>query len=127
MNKLQNLINLGPYGLKKRQKNKIFNQAIYELNKHHIKNNDIYKRISNHIIWKNRKKIDQLIPIPIRLFKIKELRSVDKKKVIKKLNSSGTSSNSKSKIFLDRENAIDQVKVLKSIMETILSKKDIQC
>tara|TARA_B100001093_G_C26855321_1_gene1027160 strand:- start:732 stop:1781 length:1050 start_codon:yes stop_codon:yes gene_type:complete len=123
MNKLQNLISLGPYGLNKRQKNKIFNQAIFELNNHHIKNNEIYKRISNHIIWKNRKKIDQFIPIPIRLFKIKDLSSVDKKKIIKKLHSSGTSGHSKSKIFLDRENAIDQVKVLKSIMETILGNK----
>ena len=58
--------------------------------------------------------------LPVRIFKKHDLQSVSKNKVIKKLVSSGTSGQELSKIYLDKENARNQIIVLKKITETIL-------
>ena len=54
-------------------------------------------------------------PLPVRIFKDNDLKTSNIK-VIKELNSSGTSG-SKSKIYLDKENSINQSKVLSKIMK----------
>ena len=48
--------------------------------------------------------------ISTRLFKNYDLLSKKKQNIIKILNSSGTTSSQKSKIFLDKENASNQFK-----------------
>ena len=46
-----------------------------------------------------------------------------KNKIYKTLNSSGTTSNKLSKIYLDRENSYNQVKALSQIVTKVLGKK----
>ena len=58
--------------------------------------------------------------LPARLFKELSLYSVEKNKIFKTLMSSGTSGSSPSKIYLDKNNAQNQVIALTKIMSTIL-------
>ena len=64
--------------------------------------------------------MEDLPMLPARIFKKYNLKSIPNRKVIKKLVSSGTSEQKLSKIYLDKENAKNQIKVLGKIMETIL-------
>ena len=57
--------------------------------------------------------------IPVRLFKMLELKSIEKKDIFKTLTSSGTSGQAVSQIFLDKDNTSIQSKVL--ILLCILS------
>ena len=50
-------------------------------------------------------------------------KSVPKNKITKKLVSSGTSGQEPSKIYLDKENANNQTKVLNKIMTTVIGKR----
>ena len=61
--------------------------------------------------------------LPVRIFKKFDLKSVSEDKIVKKLVSSGTSGQELSKIYLDKKNASDQVRVLGKIMSTILGNK----
>ena len=72
--------------------------------------------------FKNNKKIKlaKIPMLPVRLFKNYDLFSVPKNKIIKTLVSSGTTSSNVSKIFLDSVNAMNQIKTLKNLMQSIL-------
>ena len=109
----------------KKEKLLLFRKSLNRLTHHHFKNSSKYKKILNFLGYKNRKiyEIDKVPFIPIRLFKEFDLISVKKDKIIKTLSSSGTSSNKRSKIFLDKENALNQFKVLQKIINTILGKE----
>ena len=50
--------------------------------------------------------------LPVRLFKKFDFMSVSENKIVKKLVSSGTSGQELSKIYLDKKNSNNQVKVL---------------
>ena len=87
------------------KKKKIKRLLIYKnlnlLTNHHFKNSKEYKKILTLLGYKQNKtyEIDKLPFIPVRLFKNHDLLSVKKEKIIKILNSSGTTNNQKSKIF----------------------------
>ena len=57
------------------------------------------------------------------MFKNYDLSSIDEEKIVKTLNSSGTSGQDVSKIYLDKENAFLQTKVLTKIVSTVLGNK----
>jgi len=61
--------------------------------------------------------------LPVRLFKTLELRSVPETEVIKTLTSSGTSGQTVSRIYIDRETSMRQTRVLSAIMASFLGKK----
>jgi len=70
-------------------------------------------------------KISKLEDVPfihVNMFKDFELISVKKNKIYLELNSSGTSGK-QSKIFLDKENSIDQKKYLKEILQNEFGQK----
>tara|TARA_Y100000590_G_scaffold466795_1_gene643388 strand:- start:3365 stop:4429 length:1065 start_codon:yes stop_codon:yes gene_type:complete len=119
------LLKSNPFSLNKREKSEIFIKQINLLTSHHYKNCSIYKKIIESLKYKikNNKKIEDLPMLPVRLFKKFDLKSVSNNKVVKKLFSSGTSGQEPSKIYLDKENSINQVKVLGKIMSHILGNK----
>lgn len=122
---LNNLLRFGPYTLKKNEKFKIFNNIILNLTKFHTKNCSLYYKIFkglgiNFKLLKNYKKLPF---IPVRLFKEFDFKSVKDNKVFKILRSSGTTSNKTSKIFLDKENATNQSRVLTKIVSEVLGQK----
>lgn len=59
--------------------------------------------------------------IPVRLFKENDLISIPEEKIFKVLSSSGTTGNV-SKIFLDKENSKNQIKVLSQIFQNFIGK-----
>ena len=125
MNYLNKLYQANPYALEKKNKEKIFSNAIIDLTRHHYKKCELYKKIVKNLNFKLKKniKMEDLPMLPARIFKKYNLKSIPNRKIIKKLVSSGTSEQKLSKIYLDKENAKNQIKALGKIMETILGKQ----
>jgi len=119
--------NTNPFNVNKNIKNKFFLNRIKFLTLHHYRNCSSYKKIIKNIKFNiNRKNALKDFPmIPVRLFKKLDLKSVSSNKVVKKIVSSGTSGQNLSKIYLDKENASNQVKVLGKIMSSLLGKERI--
>ena len=122
---LDNLQKLNPFEVDKKKKNKIYINQIRSLNLHHYNHCEKYKKIINNLKFnlKNENKLEDFPMLPVRIFKKFDLKSVSEDKIVKKLVSSGTSGQELSKIYLDKKNASDQVRVLGRIMSTILGNK----
>ena len=108
----EKLMQINSYNYKIISYEKLFNKIFSELYVHHIKKSKIYKDI---LTRKKFSKKDQPF-LPARIFKELDIISIDKKKIFKILNSSGTSGK-QSKIFLDKDNAILQTKVLSKVYQ----------
>jgi hypothetical protein len=122
---IDSLQKLNPFGINKRKKNKIYIDCIKSLSLHHYRCCKKYKKIINNLKFKikNNNKLEDFPMLPVRIFKKFDLKSVPEKKIVKKLVSSGTSGQELSKIYLDKKNANNQVRVLGKIMSTILGNK----
>ena len=122
---INSLQKFNPFNVNKRTKNKIYLDQIKLLNLHHYKRCKKYKKIINNLKFKvkNKNKLEDFPMLPVRIFKKFDLKSVSEDKIVKKLVSSGTSGQELSKIYLDKKNASDQVRVLGKIMSTILGNK----
>lgn len=102
-----------------------FKKKIKSIIQHHYKNCLEYKKILNFLNYdleKNNDLKDQPY-LPVNLFKEQDLMSIKKDQIFKILNSSGTSSNNLSKIYLDKINSQNQVKALNEIISEILGKE----
>jgi hypothetical protein len=120
MRELEKLLLEDPYSMDEKIKGLFYKNYLNKLTLHHIKKSKVYKKLINHLGYSKKNEIDQIPPLPVRLFKKFDLLSVDRSKIIKVLNSSGTSENKTSKIYLDKKNALNQVKVLQKIINKIL-------
>ena len=125
MRELEKILLEDPYSMDKQNKDIFFKNYINKLTIHHYNNSKEYKKLINHLSYAIKKKneINKIPFLPVRLFKELNLYSVKKDKIIKVLNSSGTSGNKTSKIYLDKINALNQVKVLQKIMNRMLGKE----
>ena len=125
MKKIDLILKAEPFSLKENYKKKIFKELLENLTLHHYKKCNVYKKIINNLKFRinNKNKLEDYPMLPVRTFKDFELRSIKKNKIVKVLLSSGTSSQKVSKIFLDKENAINQMKTLTNIIETVLGKE----
>ena len=104
--------------------NDLFLSKIHKLTKFHYKNSKEYKKIEHNIYFtKKKKKLESIPFIPTNLFKYIKKKIIPKKKIFKILKSSGTSSGKPSKIFLDKDNAYQQTKVLNELVSGIIGKK----
>ena len=105
------------YYFSEKLKYKILKKYLNQLTLHHFKKNKEFKNICEKFLYNPKKKyeISSLPFIPVSLFKSMELSSVSKKKIIKTMYSSGTSGQARSKIFLDKNNSINQMKALNKI------------
>ena len=115
------------FSLDEKKKNEIFNILLNTLTNYHIKYCKAYSMICKKLGYKKKLKffeLDKLPFLPVNIFKNRDLFSVNKKKIIKIMNSSGTSSNLRSRIFLDKENSTNQVLVLKKIFLEITKFKN---
>lgn len=106
----------GPYTLNKEDKHSILTEALSELDSYHFDNCPEYNNIvqasgaSNYLL-------------PVRLFKLLDLKSVPKDELFKVLTSSGTTSQVVSRINLDKSTAQLQTKVLVHIMQSFLGRQ----
>jgi phenylacetate-coenzyme A ligase PaaK-like adenylate-forming protein len=95
------------------------------LTEHHYKSCAPYKRVLDALAFDAFQAGSYYdIPfLPVRLFKEHELLSVEKENVIKTMTSSGTTEQAVSKIFLDKETAANQQKVLVKIVSSVIGQK----
>ena len=111
-----------PFSWKKDKKHSILVKCFEKLSNHHYKNCEKYKNIINslNVLKKPINKLDQFPYLPVNVFKEDDYITGSKKNIFKTLHSSGTSGNNFTKIFLSRENAALQAKVLAKIVSSFI-------
>ncbi len=99
--------------------------AISSLTRLHYDGCPQYRRILDTIGFDlgNVAKIEDFPFLPVRLFKEYELLSVERSDIIKTMTSSGTTGQQVSKIYLNRETATNQTKVLTKITSSFIGTK----
>lgn len=105
---------LEPYALSKGEKSKLLLHAMQELTEWHKRHCEPYQRYLD-AIGCNLSEVRTLedVPfLPIRAFKELRMKSIPDAEVFKVMKSSGTSGQRQSQIYLDRETAVLQQKVL---------------
>lgn len=116
---------LEPYELDKEAKNELITKELKELTNFHRKKCTAYNNFLNTLQYDESKvKCVEDIPFfPVRMFKEYELLSIDRKDVFKVMTSSGTTGQQVSKIFVDKETAMIQQKVMIKILSDYWGKK----
>ncbi|MEA3420591.1 MAG: acyl-protein synthetase, partial [Acidobacteriota bacterium] len=122
---LSEIIGISPYSLSKTEKTDLYMKGISSLTKMHYDGCPQYKRIldTTGFDLNNITKIEDFPFLPVRLFKEYELLSVERSDVIKTMTSSGTTGQQVSKIYLNRETATNQTKVLAKITSSFIGTK----
>ena len=122
MNKLSKLFSEEAFSLSSSKKKIFFLNYLNKLNLHHYNKSDLYKRYLDKMNFKPNK-YSSLVSfpfLPVRLFKVFDFLSIERKNIFKTINSSGTTSNKTSKIYIDKANALNQIKVLQKIFNSIV-------
>ncbi len=120
---LNQLYEIEPYSLRHKEKEQLLFEGLSELTKYHQERCPEYGRIitlQGNKTWNNTSEIPF---IPVRMFKEYELLSTDRSEIVKTMTSSGTTGQAVSKIFLDRENTVNQTKTLASIITSYIGKQ----
>ena len=125
MEEKNNILEIAPYSLNKEEKQQLLTDALKKLGLHHYKLCDSYKKMmdASGIELKNVNHYSEIPYLPVRLFKMMELLSVEKEAVIKTMTSSGTSGQAVSRIYLDRETSSLQTKILTKIVSSFIGNK----
>ncbi len=117
MTELADLLRIPPYEQSKKDKEAWLLPYFRNLVSMHTKQCQDYGKILDSLNWtKYIESIEDIPFIPVRLFKELELKSIPDEDVFKVLKSSGTSGQSPSKIFIDKNVADNQRKVLTRLM-----------
>jgi len=114
-----------PYSLRSGEKSRLLAKSLSDLTEWHRVACPEYARILD-LIGCPQLPVEspERVPfIPARLFKEFQLSSIDKSLVFKTLTSSGTTGQQVSRIYLDRETASFQSRILTKIMGDVLGKK----
>ncbi len=119
-----NLSDIPTYGLRPEAKHDFLLRELNALCEHHNQQCAPYRRLLDaiHGGWRPALDLASLPYLPVRLFKHHELLSVDRTEVVKTMTSSGTSGQQVSRIFLDKQTAATQIKVLSGIVGSVLGR-----
>ena len=114
-----------PYDLEKGAKDALLTKELLELTKFHREHCTEYARFLNAMGFdeRNVKTVADIPFFPVRLFKNVDLLSIPREDVFKTMTSSGTTGQSVSKIFVDKETAMIQQKVMIKILGDYWGKK----
>jgi phenylacetate-coenzyme A ligase PaaK-like adenylate-forming protein len=116
------LLCLSPFELDSKSKTALYNKELMSLTKFHYENCIFYKKILDGLEFDTSKEMEysQIPFIPVRLFKEFNLLSINEHDLFKTLTSSGTTGQKVSKIFLNKETASLQQKILMKIVTNFL-------
>jgi phenylacetate-coenzyme A ligase PaaK-like adenylate-forming protein len=116
---------LQPYSLAKTEKEKLLLSRMNELTKFHYEKCSAYANYLDVIGYGKRDalSLEDVPYIPIRIFKEAEMKSIQDDEIFKIMKSSGTSGQNQSKIYLDKETAVRQQKVLLRLLEDFIGNK----
>jgi phenylacetate-coenzyme A ligase PaaK-like adenylate-forming protein len=125
MSNVSAILEKAPFSIPTEHKRKLYLEILHQLTGHHYENCVEYKNILDVLNFKydQCQNIEDIPPIPVRLFKEYELSSVDSSKIKKTMTSSGTSGLHVSKIYLDKETASRQTKALAKITSAFIGSK----
>lgn len=124
---LSEVLNLEPYSLNKEEKHAMLTSELKTLTAFHYHHSAFYKKMLDALGF-DIDAIDSYhdIPfLPVRMFKELDLLSIAKEEVVKTMTSSGTTGQKVSKIYLDRDTASSQTKILTKIVSNFIGKKRI--
>ncbi len=113
------ILTISPYSLAKEEKEKLLTERLKYLTELHYNKCEPYKKALDILGFSDISVVNSYydLPfIPVLLFKDMELKSILKEEIFKTMTSSGTTGQSVSKIFLDRETANNQQKTLVKIV-----------
>ncbi len=118
-------LKISPYSLNKQKKHVFLTNNLSELTNYHYNNCIEYRNILDALSFNVLDITDYLtIPfLPVKLFKELSLLSTSPINIIKTMTSSGTTGQVVSKIFLDKETATAQQKILSIIITDFIGKK----
>ncbi len=124
---IDELKNVPVFSLKKREKKDIYVRLMNKLVNHHYKKCGEYKRMLDILEYdlSIEHGLEDIPFIPARLFKLHRLSSINDSDIVKTIVSSGTTGQSPSTIVLDRENSLNQIRVLTKIISSITGNKRI--
>lgn len=107
-----------PYELNKEQKSALLTRRICELTQSHASACEPYANILRACSFdvKTVTSYEDVPFLPVQMFKLVDLKSVEEQNIIKTMTSSGTSGQRVSKIFLDRVTASNQQKTMVKIV-----------
>lgn len=122
---LADMMSLEAFSLRHEAKAELYRRALADLTRHHYERCAPYRRLLDVLGYDPRVAADVAdVPfLPVRLFKEYELLSVDRSAVVKTMTSSGTTGQRVSRIFLDKETAAAQTKVLAKVVSSFIGKK----
>lgn len=109
------LFDLPPYGLAFSEKQELFSRYLEALGEHHKANCAPYRRLCGVL--------GDSPALPVRLFKEYDLRSSAEEDTVKTMTSSGTTSQVRSRIHLDRDTSMRQAKALMRIVSAFIKEK----
>jgi hypothetical protein len=122
---LEEIIEMPPFSLAAPERSALLVRGLNHLTGLHRRRCERYNRIVDVVgagATSEAARVEDVPFVPVRLFKTHELRSVEPGEVVKTMTSSGTGGQV-SRIFLDRETAANQTKVLSKLMGTLIGKK----
>jgi len=121
---LSEMLGLPPYGLAAADKHRLMVDGLRQLTAYHRQQCAPYARVLEVLgAHEDRgERVEDIPFLPVRVFKAHELLSIPREQVFKTMTSSGTSGQQVSRIYLDRETAQLQNKVLARLMGDVLGK-----
>ncbi|WP_202108320.1 acyl-CoA reductase [Succinivibrio dextrinosolvens] len=115
------LLEIPPFSLNKDEKKKILSRRLRYLSEFHKEHCPEYKKMLDSVDCSQDFSYYNHLPfLPVRLFKLLELKSVASEDIIKTMTSSGTTGQQVSKIFLDRNTASNQQKAMVKIVSDFI-------
>ncbi len=125
MVRIEDMLSAKQYSIVSDEKNQMLLSEFNDLTRFHYGRCGEYASIINRL-FAGRTEYDSLqeIPfLPVRLFKLLDLKSIPQENVVRLLKSSGTTDAGFSKIYLDRETSVMQTKTLASIVTSFIGPK----
>lgn len=114
-----------PYSLVKKEKKAFLDNKLKGLTHYHYHHCPQYKSMLDSAGYniKSYSGYEEIPFLPVRLFKLHDLFSVEKETISKTMTSSGTTGQQVSKIYVDKETSMDQTKALTNIVMSVLGSK----
>jgi phenylacetate-coenzyme A ligase PaaK-like adenylate-forming protein len=115
---IEDFYNTEPYALDREEKREILKKELLDLTEMHREKCEEYRNFLDALGFDRDKvkSIEDIPFFPVRMFKEYDLISIDRSQIFKTMTSSGTTGQSVSKIFVDKETAMMQQKVMVKIL-----------
>ena len=126
MSAIEQLFSLPQYTICNDMKRELLLSELNLLTGFHYSNCPPYKNILSNLYLSNEynfRNIEDVPYFPVRLFKSQKIQSIPDSEVLKVLTSSGTTNQQVSRIALNRETSLLQVKALASIITSYIGNK----